>query len=117
MDEVETLKLHTLRMLLRSASQPLVIVDDTTNDAEIELLARAYNAPLVVILDHDDRALLGTVSPRPMKVISMLAEEEVDATARRIVADDINYVLVSEGNGHVLGVLSANDVTSHRRAA
>lgn len=112
MEEIATLRLQTLRMLLKRRSCPLVIVEDTADDAEVEQLAREHHAPLIVVVDHDRHALLGTVSPQPMKVISMLAEEEVCETARRVAEDEVDYVLVAEGNGHLIGVLSADDITA-----
>jgi len=111
MDEIATLRLQTLRMLLKRRSRPLVIVEDTADDAEIEQLAREHHAPIIVVVDRL-HALLGTVSPHPVKVISLLAEEEVGDTARRVAEDEVDYVLVAEGNGHLIGVLSADDITA-----
>lgn len=110
-EDAVTLRLHTLRMLLKRASLPLSIVDESAATEEVNRLAR--DAPLIVVVDRE-RALVGTVSLVPARVAALVAEEDVDAAAERVLADDLGYVLVTEGNGDLIGILSAGSITSHR---
>ncbi len=112
-EDVATLKLHTLRMLLKRGALPLVIVDESAAVEEVNRLVGERGAPLIVVVDRD-RALVGTVSQVPARVAALVAEEDVDATADRVVADDLGYVLVTEGNGDLIGVLSAATIKNHR---
>ena len=121
MDEITTLKMHTLRMLLKRTTVPLVVIDESAAVEEVQRLVREWCAPLVVVVDRD-HAVVGTVSPEqltsshgtPTRVAALVAEEDVDATAARVIADDLAYVLVMEGSGELIGILSAAAITGHR---
>ena len=121
MDEIATLKMHTLRMLLRRSTVPLVVIEESAAIEDVRRVARERGAPLIVVVDADG-ALVGTVSPEqlvgdapsPARVAALRAEEDVDATAVRVIADDLAYVLVIESTGVLIGILSATAITAHR---
>ena len=121
MDEIVTVKMHTLRMLLRRSTVPLVVIEESAAVEDVRRVVRERGAPLVVVVDAD-HALVGTVSPEqllggetaPTRVAALVAEEDVDATAARVIADDLAYVLVIESTGELIGILSAAAITGHR---
>lgn len=126
MDEIATLRMRTLRMLLKRSTVPLVVIQESAAVEDVRRIVRERGAPLVVVVDAD-QALLGTVSPAqligddtaPARVAALVAEEDVDATALRVIADDLAYVLVIEPTGELIGILSAAAITGRptRRAA
>jgi len=126
MDEIATLRMRTLRMLLRRSTVPLVVIEESATLEDVRRVVRERGAPLVVVVDAD-HALLGTVSPEqlvgddgtPTRVAALAAEEDVDTTAARVIADDLAYVLVIEPTGELIGILSAAAITNRptRRAA
>ena len=126
MDEIATLRLRTLRMLLRRSTVPLVVIDESASLEDVRRVVRERHAPLVVVVNAA-QALLGTVSPAqlagddgaPARVAALRAEEDVDATAARVIAEDLAYVLVIESTGELIGILSAAAITARpaRRAA
>src|SRR3954471_23420354 len=95
-EDVATLKLRTLRMLLKRSSLPLLVIDESAAVEDVNRLVS--ERPLVVVVDRN-HALVGTVSQVPARVAALVAEEDVDATAERVIAEDLAYVLVTEGNG------------------
>jgi CBS domain-containing protein len=112
-EDVVTLKMHTLRMLLKRFSLPLVIVDEAAPTEEVTRLVSERTTPLIVVVDSAG-ALVGTLSRVPARVVVLGAEEEVDETAERVFADRIEYVLVADGNGDLIGLLTAATIASHR---
>jgi CBS-domain-containing membrane protein len=122
-EEVPTLKMHTLRMLLKRTTVPMVVVEESAAVDDIRRLVSERGAPLVVVVDSA-RALVGTVSTeqlgpltssaQPARVVAVVAEEDVAATAERVAADDITYVLVIEGTGELIGILSGSAIVAHR---
>jgi Mg/Co/Ni transporter MgtE len=126
MDEIATLRMRTLRMLLRRSTVPLVVIEESATLEDVRRVVRERRAPLVVVVDAE-HALLGTVSPAqlagddgaPTRVAALRAEEDVDATAARVLAEDLAYVLVIESTGELIGILSAAAITDRpaRRAA
>ena len=47
-------------------------------------------------------------------VVALAAEEEVETTALRVIAEGVAYVLVLDASGQPIGVLAAAAITNHR---
>jgi CBS domain containing-hemolysin-like protein len=123
-DEMPTLRLVTLRRLVRR-SAPVTVVHASTTAKTVSVLLRASPRSTAVVVDRDG-VLLGTlcledlagVDPSDtadhamVEVPIMAPEHDADAALVAMYTHARDRVLVVDADGRLLGVLTRRDVSA-----
>lgn len=129
-DELPTLRLVTLRRLVRRTVPPIVFDQKTPIGVVGDILAQIPDATAVLIdgsrvyqgtLRLHDLSACDRTSPaeQVMSILTpvLLGEEDIDAAQAAMSSSDTDRVLVIAPDGELLGVLTDRDLADRKRAA